>query len=235
MNEIERLEILIKANTFFKDTIAINHVKNTKKLKSLSKFNVNPFLDLYLANFLTGNGDAESIAKALIYPRVLGTSITTSFGTHIQSFCSDVLSGFGSAISGIDIEFIDQIDGRKKYCQIKAGPNTINKDDVKTLIDHFKELKGIARINKLDIRFDDLIIGVLYGTPNQVSSHYKKVKEEHPVVVGQEFWHRLTGHNDFYADLIAVIGKVALDVDGSEVVDKAISDLAKEIKSKYNL
>jgi hypothetical protein len=40
----------------------------------------------------------------------------------------------GSVVHGIDIEFIDAIDGRKKYCQLKSGPSTINKDDVVTII-----------------------------------------------------------------------------------------------------
>jgi hypothetical protein len=30
-------------------------------------------------------------------------------------------------VAGIDIEFIDAIDGRRKYCQAKLGPNTITR------------------------------------------------------------------------------------------------------------
>lgn len=88
MDEIQRKTILEKSKSFFRDTIATNHLKNTKKLKKLKEFNVNPFLVSYLANFLTGNNKPESIAKALIYPRVLGTSINTSFGTNLQYFSS---------------------------------------------------------------------------------------------------------------------------------------------------
>ncbi len=54
---------------------AINHIKNTQKLEKPSEFNINPFL-VCLENFLCGDAKPESIAKALIYPRVLGTSIT---------------------------------------------------------------------------------------------------------------------------------------------------------------
>src|SRR5690606_17298596 len=98
----------------------------------------NPFLDKYKAQFLTGNDSPESVAKALIYPRVLGTSINTTFGSKMQKFCSEVLEGFASTTSGIDIEFIDLVDGHRKYCQVKAGPNTINKDDVDTINRHFQ-------------------------------------------------------------------------------------------------
>ena len=100
------------------------------------------FLYKYLAKFLTGNDDAESIAKALIYPRILGSSITTSFGMQVQKQITTLFPGFGSTTSGIDIEFVDAIDGRKKYCQLKAGPNTINKDDIKTVVDHFKSIRN---------------------------------------------------------------------------------------------
>ena len=32
------------------------------------------------------------------------------------------------------------IDGEKKYCQLKSGPDTINKDDVETIAGHFKSV-----------------------------------------------------------------------------------------------
>ncbi len=112
MRQDEKEAILEKAQAWFKKSIAENHIKNTQKLVKASKFDINPFLAVYLSNFLTGNTNPESIAKALLYPRVLGTSITTSFGTNIQKFTNEVLSSFGSTTSGIDIEFIDQINSK---------------------------------------------------------------------------------------------------------------------------
>ncbi|MFV8314842.1 PmeII family type II restriction endonuclease [Aerococcus viridans] len=91
----------------------------------MDKFKINPFLMKYLANFFTGSMDNESLARVLVYPRVLGTSINTTFGTQMQYFVNEVLGSQGSLSSGIDIEFVDRIDGMKKYCQIKAGPETI--------------------------------------------------------------------------------------------------------------
>ena len=104
MTEENKKEILVRVQEWFKSGIMEQHIVNTKKLVSPSEFNINPFLVTYLATFLTGNASPESIAKALVYPRVLGTSITTSFGTHIQRFTSDVLSSYASTTSGIDIE-----------------------------------------------------------------------------------------------------------------------------------
>lgn len=199
-------EIIQKAKDFFRNEIALNHIQNTKKLTKLKEFNLNPFLDKYKASFLTGNDDPLSIAKALIYPRVLGTA-------------------------GIDIEFIDKTDGHRKYCQVKAGPNTINKDDIDTIKGHFTAVRHLARTNNQRIALDDLIIGVFYGTPEELNAHYKKLNEEYPVYVGVEFWFRLTGEQDFYHKLTNAISEVAIEFDSSQLVEEVIKELAEEIES----
>ncbi|TPE65938.1 PmeII family type II restriction endonuclease [Halalkalibacterium halodurans] len=230
LSEYELNEIIQKAKDFFKEEIVPSHRTNTLKLKKLKEFNLNPFLDKYKASFLSGNDDSESIARALVYPRVLGTSINTIFGERLQKFCSEVLEGFASTTSGIDIEFVDKVDGRRKYCQIKAGPNTINKDDIETIKGHFQGVKNLARTNNLIIGLNDLVVGVFYGTPNDLSNHYKTINQEFPVIVGQEFWYRLTGELDFYQKLTDAIGDVASEVDGSEMIEEVIKTLANEIE-----
>ncbi len=121
MNTQHPDDIIEKAKDFFRNEIAKSHLANTLKLKELKHLSLNPFLDKYRANFLAGNDDPKNIARALVYPRVLGTSLNTTFGNKLQKFCSDVLDGFASTTSGIDIEFVDKLDGNRKYCQIKAG------------------------------------------------------------------------------------------------------------------
>lgn len=158
MTPEERLQILENAKSFFRNRIAENHKANTAKLTSVSKFNINPFTHKYLAQFAFGNSTPESMAKALLYPRILGTSIATTFGTQLQSFCNEVLSSYASTTSGIDIEFIDADDGRRKYCQIKAGPNTINFDDVETIKGHFKAIQNLARTNRLNLMMTDWVV-----------------------------------------------------------------------------
>lgn len=222
-------EILEKAKIWFRETIVENHAINTKKLKNPKEFNINPFLAIYLANFLTGNSKPESIAKALIYPRVLGNSITTSFGQNIQKFTGEVLDAFGSTTSGIDIEFIDQIDGRKKYCQLKAGPNTLNKDDVETIAGHFKSVIRLAKTNNLTVSFNDLVVGLIYGEKEEISGHYKRITSQYyfPILYAQDFWHRLTGDIDFYQDLVRIIGSVAVETDYSKELSDIIATLAQ--------
>lgn len=234
MENLNKKEILDNAKTFFKTSIIDNHIKNTLKLINIDKFNINPFLAIYLAKFLTGTVNSTSIAKALIYPRVLGSSITTSFGTHLQSFCSSVLAGVASTTSGIDIEFIDQVDQRKKYCQVKAGPNTINKDDVTTIVNHFKGVINLARTNRVVIATTDMVVGVFYGLESELSSHYKKIDSSYPVYIGEEFWLRLTGDKNFYYDLINAIIEVSDMVENQhdiEVLDYTVTELAKKIEA----
>ncbi|CVH22953.1 hypothetical protein I5L16_12845 [Serratia marcescens] len=232
LDKENRESILEKSKHWFIEKIAKSHIRNTIKLTNPKEFNINPFLNIYLSNFLTGNSSPESIAKALIYPRVLGTSITTSFGQHIQSFISEVLDGFGSTTSGIDIEFIDQVDGMKKYCQIKSGPNTINKDDVETIAGHFRGVINLGRTNNLKLGFENMIVGVIYGEELELSTHYKRITNQYhfPVIVGKDFWHRLTGDENFYKDLAEAIDDAVKDSDYSTELDTVIKSLARSEK-----
>jgi hypothetical protein len=235
MNEEKQKQILEKAKNFFRNEIVAAHIeKACKKASKLSNYNVNPFLFKYLANFLKGNDDYKSIAEALVLPRVLGSSINTSFGMRIQRMISELFEGFGSTTPGIDIEYIDSLDGRRKYCQLKSGPNTINHDDVETIFGHFNATINLARTNNLSIGFNDLVVGVIYGNPLELSSHYNKINEKYPVLVGQDFWYSLTGRKDFYFALIDAIGEVALEVDGTKVLEETIESLKIDLEEKFS-
>jgi hypothetical protein len=59
MNQVEKEIILEKAQKWFKNSIAEKHITNTKKLIDPNKFDINPFLSVYIANFLTGNSSRE--------------------------------------------------------------------------------------------------------------------------------------------------------------------------------
>ncbi len=97
MNNNQRKQIIENAKTFFREEIVQNHIDGAcKRSSTLSEYNINPFLFKYLANFLTGNDKPESIARALVLPRVLGSSINTSFGMKIQSLISSLFQGLGS-------------------------------------------------------------------------------------------------------------------------------------------
>jgi len=234
MDQEQQVKILYRARSFFREELVHAHINGAcKRAGKLSEYNVNPFLFKYLANFLRGNDNPRSIAEALIYPRILGASITTSFGMRLQKLMGILFQGMGSTTPGIDIEFVDAVDGRKKYCQVKSGPNTINHDDVDTVLRHFRSTINLARTNNLTIGINDMIVGVIYGEPSDLSGHYVSINETHPVIIGQEFWHRLTGNPNFYFDLIEAFGEVALDVDGSAMIEEAVQNLSLEIAKKF--
>jgi len=228
MNENVLLGIVTK---YFEEKIFDNHkinsLKNHSKLKS---YKINPILVKYLSKVLEDDFTPIGIAKALYLPRVLGTSINTSFGTRIQSMFVELNLADGSLIKGMDIEFVDKIDNRKKWCQLKSGPNTINSEDVNPLLKKFSTVANLARTNQINLNNSDLILGVLYGTENQLSQHYKKIDEKHPVIIGVEFWHRITGFPDFYNKLAINLDKMILSLDTEQFFKKGYTALAEEIK-----
>ena len=238
MTDQQKDSIINSGKLYFRQIIIPNHLKGLRALK-LKDFNINPFLVNYLAAFLCGNTNPKSLAKALVYPRILGTSINTSFGQNIQIFISQLaeVAGCASGIDGIDIEFVDALDGRKKYCQCKAGPQTINKDDVATILGHFTHLQNKARLDRLDINIGDMIVGVLYGESNELSGNYKNIDKTCPVYCGAVFWEHLTGDKQFYHRLAKAFGEVVEEdnIDGSHLILEKIKEIAKEIEDKGGL
>ena len=116
-----------------------------KKIKSwkMKNFKINPFTIKMLSQIGFGGCDPRSMARALVYPRILGTSLATSFGTRTQFFCVEAGFAKASGVAGMDIEFTDKINGRDIYAQLKAGPTTINKDDVKPMCDKFDDARRL--------------------------------------------------------------------------------------------
>lgn len=173
---------------YFQIYIFENHKKNVLKEHSkLKSYKINPIIVKYLSKTLEDGFTPAGIAKALYYPRVLGTSINTSFGTRIQNMFVELDLAGGSLIKGMDIEFVDHLDKRKKWCQLKSVPNTINSEDVAPLLKKFSAVVNLARTNSINLNNSDLILGVLYGDESQLSQHYKKIDERHPVIIGQDF------------------------------------------------
>lgn len=99
---IEKIVEYFRANIFEKHIMT--SLNKSSKLKS---YNINPIVIKYLSKVLEDNYSPLGVAKALYYPRVLGTSINTMFGTQIQNMFVALDLAQGSMIKGMDIEFID--------------------------------------------------------------------------------------------------------------------------------
>lgn len=230
MSEQALIDEIVK---YFQKNIFENHIEaSLSKNSQLKSYNINPIVVRYLSEILEGNYSPIGVAKALFYPRVLGTSINTSFGTRIQNMFIDLNIASGSMIKGMDIEFIDQIDNRKKWCQLKAGPNTINSEDVNPLLKKFNDTINLARTNRAmkDINNTDFIVGIIYGEESELSQHYKRINNTFPVIIGKDFWHRLTGYPNFYDNLIEALYNSIDTLNTKDVLNVGCEKLAKEIE-----
>ncbi|MDO9185966.1 MAG: PmeII family type II restriction endonuclease [Bacteroidia bacterium] len=231
MTEKELIKSIVN---YFEKNIFEKHINASLKTHSkLKSYNINPIVVKYLSKVLDGKYSPEGIAKALFYPRVLGTSINTSFGTQIQKMFVELQIAKGSLIKGMDIEFFDKIEKREKWCQLKSGPNTINSEDVKPLIRKFTDTIQLARTNSAlkGIRNTDFVVGVLYGEVTELSMHYKTIDKTHPVLIGRDFWHRITGFPNFYDKLVVALHVCISNLDTKDFINKGCEDLASEIRN----
>ena len=202
--------------------------------RKFNRFDPNPFTIQAAATGFSDTIDEKSMAKAIVYPFALGTSLSTSFGTKFQEFIVNYVKGknniSGSLISGMDIEYIDALDSRKKFCQVKSEPNTINKDDIKTIEDHIVDIRHLANTNHLQINTNDVVIGILYGNDKNMSSMYKRIKKDgYTVLIGSDFWYHLTGSQDIYEQLIKKAQDAAKQAHFMPSIEKLVQTVQEGI------
>jgi hypothetical protein len=230
--DFTEIELIDKIVSYIKSKILENHISTSIRINSrLKNYKINPIVVKYLSKVLVDDYTPIGVAKALYYPRVLGTSINTSFGTQIQKMFVELGIANGSLLKGMDIEFLDLKDNVKRWCQLKSGPNTINSEDVKPLIDKFTEIINRARTNTAlkGISNSNFIVGVLYGDPDELSMHYMEIDKIHPVFIGSDFWHRLTGYENFYFGLVAALHTTIMNLDTKNLIEVGCLALAEEI------
>ncbi|MGX5378310.1 PmeII family type II restriction endonuclease [Ligilactobacillus sp. LYQ135] len=209
---------------FFKKRIT------TYDKRKVNDFKTNPFIIRALAKSVANDINANSKAKALVYPYALGTSITTAFGSQIQKFITKTVPTCKpSLVEGMDIEYTDMLDGRTKYCQLKSGPQTINKDDIETIESHFTKARRLAVTNNnSNIKIEDFVLGVIYGSHEDLSTMYKKIEEDGFIVLsGTDFWNHLTGYDDMYDKLV----NIAQNAAEKSNMKKSIDNLIKKVEN----
>ncbi len=112
----------------------------------------------------------------------LERSVVTSFGARIQKIAK-MIGGKGTGVEGGDI-FIEK-KGKRYYIQMKAGPNTPNKDLV-NMINQL--LRSATRRNAGSIA----LLGMTYGKREKVSNIIKKYSHV-DWKIGREFWDFIGG------------------------------------------
>lgn len=250
-------QLIREFEAWYADVVIKRQVDNVRKAGKIEAHTFNPFLAPLTYAFFTdreallnepsanesANMIAHGIAKALVYQKVAGTSISTSFGTNIQKFIAAQLEkrGLGGAtlVSGMDIEFIANKgtpEERTKYMQIKAGPQTINYDDVETIKNHFNDARNLARTNDKKVQAEDFMVGVIYGEREELSGNYRKIESEtpHRILIGRELWTTLFGDENLYDALIAAASKCTTERASAENLhnesSKAVSSMAASRK-----
>ncbi|MFT5915459.1 MAG: hypothetical protein ACJAWV_002296 [Flammeovirgaceae bacterium] len=220
MEEAQRIELLEKAKSFFRKEIVGAHLNVAcKKASKLSNYNVNPFLFKYLANFLRGNDDSRSIAEALVFSQIIDFEIQT------DKLIDAVFSCYKSDIDGVDIEFIDQKDKRRKYCQLYLNPDKIDFESSQFISKSFGKSIRNFRERELKIALNDMIVGVFYGEQNSLSSLYLSIPERYTTIVGADFWHRLTGSDTFYPKMIDELFEILLEITKEKECQNEITQL----------
>jgi hypothetical protein len=187
----------------------------------LNNLDLNPFLLRAI-----GFKSAEEIAEFLVNQR-LERSLVTSYGSRIQRIGKEI-SGSGTGTEGADILKVKE--GRNYYIQMKAGPNTVNKDISSTLN---TLLKSATRRNRGSVAF----LGMTYGKPQSVSNIIQKYSEV-DWRVGREFWEFISDDPHCAKEIFDLIGEIESSItdDGSSFSERrqiVVSNLANEIKNKY--
>ncbi len=230
---MDEAQLIASMRDYFEQEIVQKHQQNLlDKHSKLSNYQINPILVKYLSQLVENGITDEGIAKALFYPRALGTSITGSFGSKFQKMLVDLNLVSGSLIAGMDIEYVDRIDNRRKYCQLKSGPNTINSKDVNPMLREFDTVANLARANSFqNFNNNDLVLGIMYGDRNQLSAHYLRIDQRYPVIIGSDFWHRVTGFQNLYNALIAQIDQLISNMAAGDAFQTAYQNLLVEIRA----
>ncbi len=208
---------------------------------SLDDFNIQPFILVAVSSGVFGEASAINMSRALIYPRILGTTVNTRFGDKMQKLCVDYLDVEGSGVPGMDFQYTDKKDSKRVYMQLKSGPNTLNADDVNPMIEKMRDAYRLLLQNRVQRKRMPLFaVGVVYGSSDELSGHYRKISNSSiygqlkvPIYVGKDLWYRITGDENFYFSLVNLFVDVFEEEDYSNDLDRCIKSLAKEIEHRF--
>lgn len=155
----------------------------------------NPYL-FCAKNILT----ASQLVKAIL-DAFLSSSEEELFGTFLEELAIFVSQqtclGKKSSAEGLDLEF--DRDGIRYMVAIKSGPNWGNKSQWKQLEENFKRGLTVQRQSRSNMHLQP-VLGICYG-----KKHFRD-RGFYAILVGQRFWHFLSGDSNLYIDIIEPIG-----------------------------
>lgn len=228
MEEREKQAIINSGKDYFRKIIIPNHIKGLKSLR-LKDFKINPFM----VNYLAGKISFEDFAKALLYPVMFDTLVSSGPLSAFNQFVarlSELTDGF-SDINGIDFEFTDAIDGKRKYCQCRPSLVALTDDETAEVLGNFKKAYEQSQAEGVDMQINDLVMAFPYGDENIFSGNSKIISSHYDILYGEEFWHRLSGDRNFYYRICKAFAEVIEEPnsEGGMLVKEKVADLAQSI------
>lgn len=186
---------------FIQSNIGEFHSRRGASLQSLKLTDVLKRKNPYLFKAKNIN-DAHDLVK-LFLDAHLSSQEETIFGEFLEKLaiyvCGQVYGGRKSSAEGIDLEF--QKDNVVYIVSVKSGPNWGNSNQVKRMVENFKQAKRILRTGNSQINVQ-AINGCCYGKTNLDKGDYLKI-------CGQEFWTFISGDERLFIDIIEPFGHQA--------------------------
>lgn len=156
----------------------------------------------------------------------LERSVVTSFGTRIQKIAK-LIGGKGTGVEGGDI--LIEKGSKRYYIQMKAGPNTPNKDLV-NMINQL--LRSATRRNAGSIA----LLGMTYGKRSKVSDIIKRYSHV-DWKIGMEFWDFIGGKG-ISREIYKIIDEVNKEyseqgITFKELYEERLNSLESAIRERY--
>lgn len=184
---------------FIKANIGEFHSRRGASLQSLKLTDVLKKKNPYLFKAKNIN-DAHDLVK-LFLDAHLSSQEETIFGEFLEKLaifvCGKVYGGRKSSAEGIDLEF--EKDNVVYIVSVKSGPNWGNSNQVKRMIENFKQAKKILRTGNSNINVQ-AINGCCYGKMS------KPDKGDYFKLCGQDFWEFISGDERLFVDIIEPFG-----------------------------
>jgi hypothetical protein len=206
-------EVRTKVRAIFGDFLR-RRIETIQGLK-LRDFNINPFLFRLLAEQM-GLRDARAIVRFLLHERFERGAVTSA-GDMFQKLAAIFCEPTG--VEGADL--LKRKEGRYYYIQVKAGPNTVDKD---ACIKLSHDLRSAQRRHLGSIT----VFGMAYGTEEQISSIVRNYLDVDMMLIGEQFWEFISDDPDCLKELYEIAGEV-----GRTFRDKRGRTIAQLLQEKY--
>jgi len=172
------------------------------KLKCLEQLDLKKILkkkNPYL--FKAKNINVASDLICELMDAVLSASEEKIFGDFLENLAifvaKKIYNGWKSSSTGVDLELTK--DDTHFLVSVKSGPNWGNSSQQKKQETDFQKAIAVLKQSRHTINVQP-ILGICYGkTKTKYLRGYMKI-------VGQNFWHFLSGNKEFYTDIIEPLG-----------------------------